>query len=136
MKPINVIVSPQVAPEEFSDHTDLLEEVDVGYTDLVRLTLENWHSLQPDPESEASLRAALETYLCDHALPQIRSYDKLQSTVLMLEGMVYRIYEGVNHQLSPLLDALGMNVEIRFTRSLYRDAMVRIAPTPETTDAV
>lgn len=128
MNPKYVIISPRVAPEEFSNFTDLLDEVNVDYTDLVRLTLENWHALQPNLDSEADLRHALEGFLCTHALRRLRDYDHLQDTVRLLESLVHRIYEGLTSQLAPLLDTLGLDVEIRFTRSLHRDAVVRIAP--------
>ncbi len=123
-----VIVSPRVEPHDFSNCTDLLEEVEVDYTDLVKLTLEHWQFFDPTVEAETHLRAALEQFLCQHAVRRLHDYAHMQMLVNLLESILHQIYESIYGQLGPLLEALGLDVQIKFTRKLHHDALVSLVP--------
>lgn len=125
-----VIISPRVDPQDFSNCTDLLEEAEVDYADLIKLTLEHWQHFDPSPETEVHLHSALEEFLCQHAESRLRDYAHMQMLVSVLESILHQIYEGIQDQLGPLLDALGLDVRLQFTRKLHRDALVRLVPAP------
>lgn len=131
-----VIVSPRVEPCDIAHHTDLLDEVNLDYRDLLRLALDHWFVMDDSADGEVELRAAIETYLANHPGHRLSNYARLHVQVAMLGQILHQIREGMEGQLNPLLEPFGLNIQVQLMRSLHNDALVRIAPIPESPDAL
>lgn len=121
-----VIVSPKVDKNDFSDQTDALEEVKVDYTDLLQLTLQHWHLFSELKEDRESLNCAVEHYLATNAARHLDDYAHMQVMVDILVKSITMFYETLSEQLTPLLDCYGVDIQIRLTRYLHKDALIRV----------
>lgn len=129
-----IVVSPRVEPSDIAHHIDLLDEVNLDYRDLLRFALDHWFVLDDSPDAEVELRAAIETFLTEHPGHYLTNYARLQIQVMMLGGILRHIREGMESQLSPILEPLGLNVQVQFSRAMHNDAVVRITTPPEPQD--
>lgn len=122
-----LILSPRVEAQDLSVHTDLLEDLGLDYPELLDLTLQNWQHFSDTTDQDETLEALLEGYLREQQLAyRLRNYQEQQYVVRALVEILQNVYEGLMGQLGPLLRAYGLSVEIRLTRTLHKDAMVKI----------
>lgn len=123
-----LIVSPKVERAEFSAQTDALDEIQVDYTDMLQLTLQHWSQFGDLPEDLESLRAAMETYLTTHAASRLVNYAHMQDMVQLLVENVTKFHASLQEQLAPVLDQFGFDIQIRLSRHLHNDALIRVEP--------
>ncbi len=125
-----IVASTKVAPADLSDKSPELEGIAVDYADLVTLTLSNWQLFGPLRENNEDLKAAIEGFLSKHAAARMEDYAHMQELVSILVDSTHKFYDGLAEQLNPILENYGLDVQVRFTRLLHHDVMLRLEKSP------
>ncbi|QVD49121.1 hypothetical protein LUCX_51 [Xanthomonas phage vB_XciM_LucasX] len=122
-----IVLSPTVGPRDISEHTEQLEQLHLDYPDLLQLALNNWGVLaDTNPENRLALQAALESHFTIHHPRRLRSYAHMQAVVNVVQQCLGRFYDDLQHQLGPILDDTGMDVQVSLHRLIDKDIMVRL----------
>lgn len=122
-----LILSPRVEPSDLCDRTDMLDGVKVDYADLLQFTLQHWPLIEGVSPSNEELRAAAEHYLTTHrAIHRLYDYHHMQEVVTAIVSAVQTFYEGLTHQLTPLLEDYGVDVTVRLSRFMHKDIVIHL----------
>ncbi len=127
---MHIVASPKVEPADLCDHTAALEGIALEFPDLVSLTLANWHLFGHRLEDQDELRAAVEGFLSKHAAARMEDYAHMQELVTILVDSTRKFHDGLVDQLNPILEQYGLDVQVRLTRMLHHDIMIRVECPP------
>lgn len=116
-----IIVLSKISPNDVSQHSDILEHLNLDFSDLLQLTFTAWNEIE-----NCDYNGVCSIVQGELSERYFHNYGEFISAITVVSNIVYEIHERFSGQLSTILRETTWDTKVKVVNFLNDDLLLKL----------